>query len=224
MTNVAPDTSTWNIVLRRVSDPAALKKLSGKSVVVVAASALLTVAGIALVVGRVSAAGVILAVLGALSLAIWTLLAVNNYAASKWTGDDLIEILVADEGVIGQGGTAVTWDEISDIEWEWTKTQVQGTSVGSTVGAAAAGAAFDKAGIDTSTKAIQVRLKDFKAIKARTTSKIQRHALAGPMLGDPGYLHVGQTGNSEDSFRELISVLTDQANRHGVPLTRKTPA
>lgn len=220
MTTLAPDTSTWNVVLRRVSDPAELKALGASSITVVAVSLLLAAGGLALALGGVSWSGWVLAVIGLLAAGIWGIVIANNRAAAKLTGDDLIEIIVADEGVIGQGGLALGWDEISEIQFEWTKTVFTGGATAQ-VGASVAGAVFDAAGIDTTLKAFQVRLKDYKSVKARTTSKIQRLALFGPMLGDPGYLHVGQNGHSPEAMKELIDVLTAQGARHGVALTRK---
>lgn len=223
MTNLSPEPGTWNIVLRRITDPIQQKSLSGKSIGIIAISAVLGVGGLALALSGISWSGWILAIFGLGSVGIWVIIAVNSRVASTWTGDDLIEILVADEGVVGQGGLAISWDEIQDIRFEWSKTTLTGSPT-TIVGAAAAGAAFDAMGIDTSLKVIEVRLKDFKAVKARTTSKAQRLALFGPMLGDPGYLHVGQHGRSAESLRELLSVLADQAERHGVPMVRKNAA
>ena len=223
MTSLSPQPGSWNIVLRRITDPTEQKALSGKSIGVVVISALLAVGGLALGISGISWSGWVLAVIGLLSVGIWVLIAVNSRVASSWTGDDLIEVLVADEGVVGQGGLAIGWDEISDIRYEWSRTVLTGSPT-ALVGGAAANAAFDAAGIDTTLKAIQIRLKDFKAVKARTTSKVQRLALFGPMLGDPGYLHVGQHGRSAESMRELLSVLADQAARHSVPMVRRDPA
>ena len=220
MTDTTPQPGSWNIVLRRISEPTELKALTGKSIGVIVVSALFAVAGLALAISGISWSGWILAVLGLLSVGIWVLMAVNNRVASTWTGDDLIEILVADEGVIGQGGTAIAWNEISEIYYEWSKPVVSG-NLTSQLGGGIAAAGFKAAGIDTETKAFKVRLKDFKAVKARTTSKVQRLALFEPMLGDPGYLHVGQHGRSAEAVQELIAVLNEQTTRHGIPLTRR---
>ena len=227
MSNPLPEPGSWDIVLRRITEPTQQKALSGKSIGIVVISAALAIGGVALALTRISPAiwlgGWVLAIVGLLATGIWVLIAVNSRVASTWTGDDLIEILVADEGVVVQGGLAVAWDEVSEVQYEWTTTRFTG-NLASQAGAGLAGAAFDAAGIDTSLKVIQIRLKDYKAVKARTTSKVQRLVLFGPMLGDPGYLHVGQHGRSVESLRELLAVLADQAERHGVPMNRKVPA
>ena len=223
MTSLSPQPGTWNVVLRRITDPAEQKALSGKSVGVIVVSALLAAGGLALGISGISWSGWILAVLGLLSIGIWALVAANSRAAAKWTGDDLIEVIVADEGVVGQGGLAIPWSEVSDIRYEWSRPVMTGTPA-ALIGGAAASAAFDAVGLDTSLKAIQIRLKDFKAVKERTTSKVQRLALFGPMLGDPGYLHVGQYGRSTESMRELLTVLADQAARNNVPMVRRDPS
>lgn len=219
----APDRSTWHELLRYVTDPAGQKSLGAKSFAVVAISLVLTVAGVLLGVTGISASGWILAIVGAAATGIWVLMAVNSRVASKWTGDDLIEIVVAEEGVVVQGGLAVTWDEISEVYYEWSKTVVGGSAVASLTGAVTS-KAFDATGIDTTVKAFQIRLKDFKAVKERAETKAQRLALFGPMLGDPGYLRVGLGGRSVEEMQALLAVLTEQSAKHGIPLTRKDAA
>jgi hypothetical protein len=220
MTNVVPDTSTWNIVLRRVTDPSEQKKLGAKSFGVVAVILIVTVVGFVIGFSGLSFSGFILGGIGALAILIWTLIAVNSVTTSKWTGDDRIEIVVADEGVIVQGGLAVTWDEIVDIEYEWSNPKVAKGNLATVAGGTAALAAFNAAGIDTVVKAFKIRLKDYKPIKARAQSKIQRLVIFEAMLGSPGYLHVGQGGRSPEAMQELLTVLAAQAERHGVPLNR----
>lgn len=219
----APDRNHWHELLRYVTDPAGQKSLSAKSYAIGAISLALTIAGVLLGVRGISASGWILAVVGALATGIWVLMAVNSRVASKLTGDDLIEIVVAEEGVVVQGGLAVTWPEISEIQYEWAKTVVGGNAVAAVTGAAT-GAAFEAAGIDTTVKAFQIRLKDFTAVKERAETKIQRLVMFGPMLGDPGYLHVGLAGRSVEEMQTLLTTLTAQAEMHGVPFTRKASA
>lgn len=219
----APDRTTWHELLRYVTDPAGQKSLGAKSFAVVAISLVLTVAGVLLGVTGISWSGWILAIVGAAATGLWVLTAVNSRAASKWTGDDLIEIVVAEEGVVVQGGLAVTWPEISEVHYEWTKTVVGGSPVASLTGALT-GKAFDAAGIDTTVKVFQIRLKDFKAVKERAETKAQRLVLFGPMLGDPGYLRVGLGGRSVEEMQALLTVLEAQTAKNGVPFTRKEAA
>lgn len=219
----SPDRTHWHELLRYVTDPASQKSLGAKSYAVGAISLALTIAGVLLAVRGISASGWILAVVGALATGIWVLMAVNSRVASKWTGDDLIEIVVAEEGVVVQGGLAVTWPEISEIQYEWVKTTVGGSAVASLTGAVT-DKAFTAAGIDTTVKVFQIRLKDYKAVKARAETKIQRLVTFGPMLGDPGYLRVGLGGRTVEEMEAFLAILAAQTDKNGVPFTRKAAA
>lgn len=221
MTTTSPH-QNWQQRFSLVSDPAELKSQGSKGVVIIAVSGVLAVVGLILGLTGGSALGWVMLVVGAAASVIWAFVAMNAKSAAGLTGDDLIEIVVADEGVVVQGGLAVSWGEISEIRYRWTgPITVGGTGV-LAPGANAATSALDAAGVDRSLKQIEIRLRDYAAVKARAVTKIQKLVLFGPMLGDPGYLHVGLHGRTDAEVRALLELLAQQAQGHGIAFTQQS--
>ena len=90
------------------------------------------------------------------------------------------------------------------MRYEWTSTRLVTGNVATSAAAGLTHAALEKAGIDGTAKVFEIRLKDYRAVKARAVSKIQRLVMFGPMLGDPGYLRVGLGGRSPEQMRALL--------------------
>ena len=207
----APDHRAWHTLLTYISDPAAPKKRGAKSLVMGLIGVALAIVGLALALTGVSTSGWFLFLAGAAAAGLWVLIAVSGRRVATRQGDDLIEIVVADEGVVVQGGLAVTWAEVAEVRYEWSAFRAASGHLTTTVAA----------GFEGVTNIFEIRLKDSRAVKARTVSKMQRSTLMDPMLGDPGYLHVGLGSRSTEEVIALLEVLTVQTQRHGIPLTRK---
>jgi hypothetical protein len=221
VTNTDPSASVVGTErLRLVTDSAAQKSLGAKSVVLVLASLLGLVLGVVLIVTGTSILGWILAGLGVAGVLIWWALAANARAASKMTGDDLIEIVIGDEGVLVQGGLPVRWSEMSEISYSWAgaPTFTGGIAAAS---ANATAKALDGAGIDRSKKVITISLRDYDAVKARATTKARRMVLFAPMLGDAATVHVGLNGRSDDDMTAVLQLLANAAAANGISFTRK---
>jgi hypothetical protein len=216
-----PDHRQWHPILTYISDPAQQKKQGAAGLVVGALSALLALVGLALALTGVSWSGWLLFAAGVATAALWILIAANGRVVSTWQGDDLIELVVADEGVVVQGGLAVTWAEVAEIRYEWSSHRAATGHLTSAAAGGLAHAGLKAAGFDGVTKIFEIRLTDFRAVKARSVSKMQRLTMMDPMLGDPGYLHVGLGSRSDEQVLALLDVLSAQTQRHGIPLTRK---
>lgn len=97
------------------TNPATEAESSLTNMVIVVVLALVT---IALLAGAVLRGWFLLifAALTGLATAVWASLVYNSYAVSKLTGDDLITIVVTEEGLTTQGGRTTTWDEIGAVD------------------------------------------------------------------------------------------------------------
>lgn len=97
------------------TNPATEAKSSLTNIVILVVLALVTIALLA----RAVLMGwflLIFAALTGLATAVWASLVYNSYAVSKLTGDDLITIVVTEEGLTTQGGRTTTWDEIGAVD------------------------------------------------------------------------------------------------------------
>lgn len=184
--------SDWHELVRYVSDPHELRVFGRRSLLIASGALVLAAIGLVLALTGITAWGWLAVGVGGVSVALWSLVTVNHWVASTWTGDDLIEIVVAEEGVIVQGGLAVTWDEIADIRFE------------------------------VPSQSFQIRLKRFREVKARAVSRTQRLVLFGPLLGDPGYLWAALGGRSADQMFALLTIMSEQSARHCVPLVNRS--
>ncbi|MFC9559826.1 hypothetical protein [Agromyces sp. NPDC056965] len=212
----------WHARLSLVSDPAELKSHGSKGVVIMGVSIALAAVGLVLGLATVTVLGWVMFAVGVVAAGVWALVSMNSRTASALTGDDLIEIVVADEGVVVQGGLAVPWGEISEVRYRWTGPITVTGSGAAGSGADLATSALDAAGIDRGMKQIEIRLSDYPSVKARAVSKTQKLVLFGPMLGDPGYLHVGLHGRSDAEVRAVLELVADQAERHAIAFTRQS--
>lgn len=222
MTAPAPfDVTRWTERLRLVTDPTAQKSLGAKGIVLVAVSVIGLALGVLLLILGQPVVGIILLVLGVIGAIAWIIVSANARAASALTGDDLIEIVVADEGVLVQGGLPVLWGEIAEISYTWNA-PVTYTGGLAAAAANASGRLLDDAGIDRSMKALTISLRDYPAVKARATTKYRRMVLFEPMLGSAATVHVGLHGRRADEVQQVLQVLAAAAAQHGIAFTRRT--
>lgn len=221
MTTTSPH-QNWQQRFSLVSDPAELKSQGSKGAVIMGVSIVLAVVGLVLGLTGVTVLGWAMLAIGVVAAVVWALVSVNSRKAAALTGDDLIEIVVADEGVVVQGGLAVSWGEISEIRYRWTGPITVTGAGGLGAGANAATSALDAAGVDRSLKQIEIRLSDYAAVKARAVTKVQKLVLFGPMLGDPGYLHVGLHGRTDAEVRSLLELLAQQSQIHAIAFTQQS--
>ncbi|MDQ0642308.1 hypothetical protein [Microbacterium murale] len=215
------DPAHWTERLRLATDPTAQKALGMKGVILVAVCVVgLALGALLLVLGQ-PMAGIILLVLGAIGAVAWIIVSANARAASSMTGEDLIEIVVADEGVLVQGGLPVLWNEISEIAYTWNA-PVTYTGGLAAAAANASGRMLDEAGVDRSMKALTISLRDYPSVKARATTKPRRMVLFEPMLGGAATVHVGLHGRSADEVHHVLQLLAAAATQHGILFTRRT--
>ena len=222
MTTPSPSSATtWTERLRYVTDPASQKSLAGKSITVAVAAILgLVVGGVFFAIGQTLLAWIVIG-LAVAAIVIWLIVAANARAAASMTGDDLIEIVVADEGVLAQGGLPVRWCEMSDIAYTWSSPV---TFTGGIAAAAAngVGTLMDDAGVDRSMKVVTISLKDYDAVKARATTKARKMVLFEPMLGTAATVHIGLQGRSAAEVHRVLQLLGAAAAQNGVGFTRQT--
>ncbi|REJ04190.1 hypothetical protein DY023_14885 [Microbacterium bovistercoris] len=210
---------TWTERYRLVTDPSTQKSLGSKGIIIALISIVGVGIGVALIALGRPILGWIVVALGVIGALVWSLIALNSKAAAKMTGDDLIEIVVADEGLLVQGGLPVLWSEVARINYLWSAApSFTGGLAG--VAANAAGKAMDSAGVDRSKKSVTISLKDYDAVKARATTKARKMVLYGPMLGDPATVMVGLMGRSDAEMQQLLQLLHAAGAQHGFALTR----
>lgn len=215
--SVAPH--TWTEHLRYVTDPAAQRSLAGKSLVVAIACLLGIAAGIGFIAVGWAPIGWTAIGLAVVAILVWLAIAANARAASKMTGDDLIEIVIADEGVLVQGGLPILWSEISDVKYTWNAPVTFTGGLGAHA-ANGIGTLLDKSGIDASMKTITLELRDHEAVKARATTKARKMVLFAPMLGSAATVHVGLNGRTDDEVYRALQLLGAAAAQHGISFTR----
>lgn len=221
MTDSTAPHASWTERLRLSTDPSSQRSLATKGIVIVAISLVGILVGVVVLLSGQAVTGWVIIALGVLGALIWVVLATNSAASSKLTGDDLIEIVIADEGVLTQGGLPILWSEISGISYTWSEpVSFRG---GLTAAAANATAhAMDKAGVDRSMKSLTISLRDYDAVKARATTKMRRLALFAPMLGDPATVHVGFYGRSAEEVHHVLQLLAGASTTHSFAFTRNS--
>ncbi|HEX2145517.1 MAG TPA: hypothetical protein VHG10_13520 [Glycomyces sp.] len=112
---------------------------------------------------------------GVLASLVFLMLWLSAQKVRQWSGDDLIDLLVLEEGFVTQGGFEVSWQEVSKIEAvKFAPKTPRRMSAAQAVGHAAGSALADFDGAKTT---VNIHLFDAKAALARTTTKRQKLAI-----------------------------------------------
>src|SRR5690606_4791824 len=139
------DRSSWNVRVSYRSDPQQLKASARKRLILAIPLTVVTI-GLVYVAVTVSALLWILVAISALGALIWWSLWYGEFRAASWTGDDLIDLEVADQGIVVQGGLAIPWSQVAAVSYTWKQQEaVTGRGIGSRLGTAAATAAVESA-------------------------------------------------------------------------------
>lgn len=208
------------------TNPSTEAKSSLTNMVIVVILALVT---IALIAGAVLMGWFLLifAALTGLATAVWASLVYNSYAASKLTGDDLITIVVSEEGLTTQGGLTTAWSEIGAVDIVTEQIQhTGGRHLENRAAAAATNAALKKAtGYDGYVTRLKITITEqaYAAVKQRADTKIKRLVLFGPMLGDPAKIDIGLGKVRAAQLADLEEALRRAAAPHGVVVDHAGP-
>lgn len=151
----------------------------------------------------------ILAAFFALGAFIWWAIWYGEFSASRWSGDDLIDLEVADEGIVVQGGLAIPWSQVAGAGYTWQRQQaVSGRGIGAKVGAATATAAVGAAGFDGVIRAMDFSVRDAAELRANATGKPQRDAVLPPGKDGLGRVHIGLSGvQSAEEMEQLVALV-----------------
>lgn len=215
------DRSNWNVRVSYRSDPQQLKASARKRLILAIPLTVVTI-GLVYVAVTVSALLWILVAISALGALIWWSLWYGEFRAASWTGDDLIDLEVADQGIVVQGGLAIPWSQVAAVSYTWQQQEaVTGRGIGSRLGTAAATAAVEAAGFDRVVRSMEFSVRDADGLRARATSKPQRDAVMPRGKDGLGTAHVGLSGvKTPAEMENLIGLVASLCQANQIPFTR----
>lgn len=200
-------------LFRYVTQPSAQRRVMRKSLVTLLVAAALTVVAIVLMVAIPAAwwLFLILAVLGLLGSIIWGVMFFGARAASRATGDDLIDLIVLPGGFLTQGGLFTPWEEVSKIEVVRTTGAPDPAERRSLGEAAGQQIAQGLTGLGGASITVNIHVHDAKAVAARAVTPAQKRAVFDPL----GYLHTGLGLRQATVLQPLIVHLQQECARRG---------
>lgn len=214
-------TQPWHEHVRFETDTKAEATKARRMTVIAVGLAALAAAGVAIAVLMPSFLGwVLLAVAGLASLFSFYLAGVTR-KMSALTGDELIDVIVADEGIVGPGGLKIPWPEIASIDFVGIDMTIrQRPGVVPALAQQATNAALERADLGSRSAVVLVRLRDFDAVASRATNAVQRNVLTPPKGVKPGTVLVPLGARRDDELDSVITALGAGAAANDVPLTQ----
>ncbi|OCG74604.1 hypothetical protein [Microbacterium sediminis] len=202
-------------LFRYVTQPAAQRRVMRKSLLTLLFTAALTIAAIVLMVLIPDAwwLFLIFAVLGLIGSLIWGAMFFGARAASRATGDDLIDLIVLPGGFLTQGGLFTPWQEVSKIEVVRTTgapDPAERRSIGEAAGQQIAQGLTHLGGANIT---VNIHVHDAKAVAARAATPSQKLAV----FDSAGYLHTGLGLRQATVLQPLIVHLQQECARRGTP-------
>jgi hypothetical protein len=157
----------------------------------------------------------VVAGLAGLGFLVFLLLWTSARTVQRWTGDDLIELLVVPEGFVTQGGLDISWDEVSKIEAVKFSPKAPGkTSRAQAAGHAAGAAITDWHGAKTT---INIHVFDAKALIARPATKRQKLAIIDEIGKKQGFVATQLGFRPGEEINPLMQYLQEACRQRNKP-------
>jgi hypothetical protein len=158
---------------------------------------------------------VIAIALAMLGLLVYGMLAASARKTSKWTGDDLIDLIVVPAGFVVQGGLEINWSEVLKVEVvQYVPRQQRGTS------AVAVGSALAQRLVqhDGANIGVRLHLHDCKAAMNRATSRAQKLTLIDDIGGKGGFANCALGLRPAADMAVLLPILQRETGARGIPI------
>ncbi len=209
---------TWTERIRLTTDVAAEARRARRALLVLLASLVVAAAGLGIGIATGNVGGWVMLGLGLLSAIVWGVVAASAREASRLTGDDLVDIAVAEEGVVGPGGLRIPWDELAAVELVRIDARHAPARGADRLVAQATNAALQRSGFEGVATSLRLIPKDLEALRARATTRIQRRVIAPAAGSVPGHVRLGLNGRGAEEVAALLAALEEAGARHGLPV------